>query len=392
MNKKYLDVAINWYGDITSISGNSIYARNIIKTLITNGASVRIFPIQPQAPVARLDSWWEQNLNLLINSNHGYLDIYHGNPLGFDRTNKSNFNKSVILTHWETNEVPIGWINVINSNFDYLWLTNKGTYNTSLNSGIDLPTKYCRPGLDFDSMPNDKLSIVGVNDNTLVFGAIGAWNNRKNFSDLIISYSSEFIESDNVCLVIKTSGNNPSDPNEKVRITNLVRELRKNINNPSLPPIILLQDLYSYETLNSIINRFDIYVSASRGESKAYSLLQAMYKGKPCIIPDDMHMNYDIIRLNNIYHSEILYNYKTASEPVIQMGNYYSSRDNWSRPNTTELASKMKEAYCDLLSKDLKAEALKQSLLIKDNFNLDITTDQFADNYRSIMKEMLIEI
>lgn len=391
MNKKYLDVAINWYGDITSISGNSQYARNFIKYLIQNGASVRIFPIQPQAPVARLDEWWEKHLNLLVNSNQGYVDIYHGNPQGFDRSNRS-FNKSVILTNWESTMVPISWQNTINEKYNQLWVTNKGAYSSALNSGIEIPIKYARPGVDFESLSNDKLSIVGINDNTLVFGAVGVWNNRKNFSDLIISYSSEFIESDNVCLVIKTCGSSPNDPNEKVRIVNLVRELRKNINNPSFPPIVLLQDLYSYDTMNAIINRFDIYVSTSRGESKAFPLLYSMYKGKPCIIPYDTHINSDIINFNSKYKSEILYHYGTVAEPIIQMGTVYSSRDYWSRPNTADLSQKMKQAFSDYLTKDLRSESIKQSLLAKENFNIDICVDQFAENCKNIIKDVLVKI
>jgi glycosyltransferase involved in cell wall biosynthesis len=390
MKNKYNNVAINWYGDITSISGNSIYARNLIKELILNGASVRIFPIQPQAPVARLEPWWEQNLNLLINSNHGFLDIYHGNPSGFDRSIKSS-NQSVILTHWETNTVPVSWVNIINNSYDNICVTNKGTYNT-IEESITIPKYYCRPGLELETLSSDKLSIVGVNDNTLIFGAIGIWNNRKNFSDLVIAYTSEFIENDNVCLVIKTMGSSPGDPNEKVRIINLVRELRKSINNPLPPPIVLLQDVYSYETLNNLLNRFDIFVSSSRGESKSFSLLSCMFKGKPCIIPNDNHIQGELVKLNENYKSEILYSYNAVSEPVIQMGNYYNSRDNWARPNTTDLANKMKQAYCDALSKDLSLESAKLKQLITDKYDIKLTAKQFVENYKDILKDTLISI
>ncbi len=388
MLNKYKDISLTWEGDVTSMSGWARHARALLRPLIEGGASVKLNLKQPGRPELRLGPWWEEQFGILTRSTPGFVQINHG-PI-------NNINKNitggptVLLTHWETESIPVQWIGGINDHFDELWVPTEQLLDSS-SAQIKIPTREILCPIDVDelnsSISRDSMDIVGLNEGAIVFGTVGHWNQRRNMSDVILGYLSEFTRKDNVALVVKTFGNNPNDPNEKQRIVQLVKELKNSINKPGMPEVILLQDVFSEATFNSIINRFSVYVSSSRGDSKDIAMQKACALGRQCVYVDSLvHKDYTALK------SDLLYPVGYVNEPVIQMGTTYSGMDYWARPDVKSLGKRMREAQEDFLVKDLNDARTKLSEAIKYRYSPEACAEKLANAIRSLSSERKVVI
>jgi glycosyltransferase involved in cell wall biosynthesis len=379
MGKKYQDISITWEGDVTSTSGWAQHARGIIKPLVDGGASVRVNMLKPSRPEQLLDAWWEEHFKILTKAQPGVVKINHG---GFQNANPNPGGGPLILmTHWETEKVPIQWVTSF-SPFNEIWVPNPVMLGDGRVSSIAVPTRVVPFPINVKSIEKvtSRADISGIKSSDVVFGAVGQWNQRRNMSDLIIAYLSEFTEKDNVCLVIKTFGNTYENIDERNKISNLVHELKRNVNRPALANIVLLRDNFSYESFLSILRRFDIYCSTSRGESKHITLGMSAAMGKQCIYVDTP-CNREFTSMN----SKMLFPISYVCEPVVQMGSIYSAMDYWARPDLEMTARAMRSAYVHKMTKNLAEESNKLIDSVRVKFSPETVADRFAENYRHVV-------
>jgi glycosyltransferase involved in cell wall biosynthesis len=358
-NKKYESLSFTWHGDITSISSTAQHAREMLKPLIEGGANVCLQPIKTGRAQLQLNTWWNEALKKHTQSPPGLVHInatapHSGiaNPTG---------GPTILYTHWETQEQPpVTWFNDLCSNkYTEVWTTTDSLAKQLSFLGKDarvLPYILPKEFNDF----NKVAKIHDVNDKTFVFGYTGMWNNRKNISDLIIAYLGQFSKADKVALVIKTNGGNPYDPNERTKIDNLVRDIKRQFNKHDQPPIVLLHDIFSETAMDSIIRRFDCFVSPSRGDARNITMIKSICNGTPCIYLDTLASKDIAVKVNNYlgYDSKHLYPINGFLEPVMQMGNYYPASSRWMRPNVGMMMDTMSKVHLKSIlesnSKDLK--------------------------------------
>jgi hypothetical protein len=381
MLQKYNDISITWEGDLTSMSGWARHARSIVRPLVEGGASVHLSLKQPGRPEIELDDWWGEHFTTLSKASPGYVKVNHGSIGNVNRNVTGG--PTVLLTHWETNKIPVQWVSTINDHFTELWVPTKQLLigNEDL---IKIPTRVVPCAIDvpelLDSMPSKPMEIVGVDDNNIVFGTVGHWNQRRNMSDVILAYLSEFNSQDNVSLVIKTFGNTPGDPNERQKIVQLVRDLKGSVNKPNMPQVIVLQDIFSEVSFNAILNRFSIYVSSSRGDSKDIAMQKSAALGRQCVYVDSLvHRDYTAL------DSSLMYPVGHVQEPVIQMGTTYSAMDSWARPDVLSMSAQMRQAQVDFLTKNIKKDRTDLQEKIAINYNPDVLAGEVADAVRTLM-------
>lgn len=388
MSKKYQDVSITWEGDITSISGWAKHARGLLRPLIEGGACIRLNMLSPTRPEVRVSKWWEEQFDKLPKNDPGMVKINHGGIANISRNPTGG--PVILLGHWETADIPCQWVTNINQHFDELWVPSEHLVTEKTKEVIKVPIKVIPCPVDYDTINKsmDVSRIAPVDIGHIVFGTVGQWNQRRNLSDLIVAYLSEFTRSDNVALVIKTSGNNPGDPNEKVRILQLVKELKNSIGKAGAPEIILIQDILSEAAFYSLIRRFSIYVSTSRGDSKDITMGLCASLGKQCVyIDSQVHKTYS--QMNN----ELMYPINYCYEPVIQMNNVYTCTDKWSRPDVSAFAEGMRQSFIDFLSKDnLPEQRSNLRASIKKTLSPAACAEQLAEAIRSVAgsKKMVI--
>ncbi len=104
----------------------------------------------------------------------------------------------------------------------------------------------------------------GMPESTLKFYTICENGKRKNLQAMILAYSAVFTSTDDVVLIIKTSG-------DKNAVKNMINEIRDGTNRfidkNKYPKIIVVTDHLSEEELNSLHQNADIFISTSHSES-----------------------------------------------------------------------------------------------------------------------------
>lgn len=345
---KYENYSLTWRGDLTSISSAAQHARRILKPLIDGGAHVKLEPMQTSRPPGDIEGYWDEQFKArsriapgIIHINCGAPDMQSKNPTG---------GPTVLMTHWETIDVPKHWVASINQfPYDEIWVPSRSNAE-ALEVHTGKPVRILPFCLDKESIKNTKPmeQIDGIAPGTFVFGTTGLWNNRKNLSDLLIAYIGEFSKADRTCMLIKTGGQNPYDPNERNKIKSMIKEIKKSFEKPDMPDIMLIQDILTQRAMDSIIARFDCFVSTSRGEGRNVTMLKAAAQGIPCIaiangatkdIFEDLKAEPGMS--SNTCLAEIPY----TIEPVMQMGKYYRAADRWPRPDCGSLMNSMRSAY-----------------------------------------------
>ena len=335
---KYKDLSITWRGDVTSYSSIAQYSRGILEPLIKGGASVRLELTRPSSPEAVLSEWWVENFKSLTKAQPGKTTIVAGQVGNI--TIKSNENV-VFIPDWHTKEFPLALSGILKRSQIQKFIVPNLEMKKSLEKVTDKSVKEVYPLIDVDSLNLVKpLEINGVNHNTVLFGFIGEWNNKNNISDLVISYFKTFTDKDNVALVLKTFNGSHGDLNERKKLSALIKKIKSDCKKPNLPPVILLQETMSYETILSLMKRINIYISSSRGESFGLDLISTMAMGKQVIACDHSLMR--------TYFEKETFNLKKIDfsyEPVTLDNKFYNISDDWARMNMESLSKNMKDAF-----------------------------------------------
>jgi glycosyltransferase involved in cell wall biosynthesis len=392
MSNKYSDISLTWEGDITSMSSWAQHVRAILKPLVLGGASVRINIQQPTRPERVLDKWWEEQFGILTKAEPGLVKFNHGSV---SNTSPNTTGGPLILfTHWETHNIPQRWVHPLNNApFKEVWVPSAKMLTDDKVKPLVKPCRHLDFPINvkfFDKF-KEPIDISEVGEGTTVFGAVGQWNQRRNLSDLIIAYLTEFNANDDVALVVKTFGNNIGNVDERNRIHQLIAELKRSMSKDGgLPRVVVIQDIFNYETFYGIMRRFDIFCSSSRGESTNISMKIAGAMGKPCIYLD-VGPNQEFTELG----SPLMHPVDYVFEPVMSMGNIYSAKDYWARPNVMSYALSMRKAYIDATAGRslLRPESEKLIQKVDSRWGSRRVLSDFVNNYQLAMgQENVIKI
>lgn len=333
------NLSITWQGDITSIAGSAQYARSIIKGLRDLGVSIKLEPLPATLPQADLDEYWINAYSQMMSASPGYVKISHCNPM--QGTPNIFGGPNVLLTHWETRDVPRAWVSTINTKYTHLWTSNQSANTYCEDSGVSIPVDYLRVPISVD--PNlQAAELADIDEKTIVFGSTGYWDQRSNFADLIISFLSEFVIEDKVALVLKTGTPDYADPNKRAAVLNMVKEIKKQVNKPSHPPVVIMQDVFTQSAMDSIIKRFDVYVTTERGASTNITMGKCLAMGKP-VIASDTDVSQDFARSFKVGNS-LMTVVPGISEPVYGYPNG-NPLDRWHKPDLDSMIHYMRGAY-----------------------------------------------
>lgn len=384
---KYRDIIITWKGDITSYSGTAQYARALLKPLILGGASVRIEMQPPIKPECELDPWWVEQFKILSKNSPGELII---NCAPLERLSFSNDKKNIVLTNWESKNVPVNSLDFFKKEEVICVIVPNESLISSAKGYINKPISCVKMPIDIDNLNKvTSLEIAGVDQSTVLLGTTGEWNNRKNLSDIVVAYLKAFTDKDNVALVIKTFANNAQDLNERKKLVSLVRKIKEDCKRSNLPKIIILQEVMSYDTIDSLLKRINIYVCSSRGESKNYSLMKSLGMGKQAIFCNHTANsafsnkdNFNILNIPFVY------------EPVILDKGIYNISDCWARIDCETLSKLMNEAVVKLLQNglEIKEAGKKNKNMLRQSFNADKEVEKLADIIRQHQTVPLIQL
>lgn len=286
--------------------------------------------------------------------------------------------KKINFTLWETDTIHPYWIECLSKSCDELWVPgdfNLGVFTSSLEKSelgqktlnkikirkILTPfhsSSYTEVDHSFKVIEGQQIGTVTRQD-PFSFYFISQWSERKNFTDLMDAYWSEFSNKDNVNLVLKTYINNHSIE-EKQNLSNFFNNLVKSLNSTDIAPISVIHKVLSKGELNAIHSKCSCYVNPARGEGLGLGALEAAYFSKPVI-------TNLFGEQSSYFNDDNSFTYKHSLRPVKNMGSpWYTIKQNWAQPDISDLKSKMRFVYENRNSEKIKEKVKKAKDTITD--------------------------
>lgn len=372
---KYKDLSLTWAGDITSISGPAQFGRSILRPLIEGGALIKLEPINSGLPQIEGDSFWSTALDRLVKVQPGFIKVNHC-PYGAITMNVLG-GPNIWLAHWDTDVVPV---NLMPGAYRPSEIWHTCVFKESLSN---VRSDYLVVPIE-EMITNDTALLVDIKDSTTVFGYTGFWDQRSNMQDLIVAFVNEFTSNDDVALIIKCTIPD-GDPNKKAQVLNLVRSIKATVNKPNQPSIVVLQDNFSQTTMDAIINRFNIYVSAARGWSTNITLGKCLANGKIAVVP--------ATKAAIALHKQIAYRDSRAFRLVPTFRERVTGtpggdpRDVWTRVDQYTLGEEMRLALVNtrMPCKEVRDDIKNLQANIQRKMTPAVIADEFAKKIMAMM-------
>ena len=263
------------YACFLNSSGYSIAAQNYIFALDQTGQfdiKIRIFGDKPARP-AISDENYEFFMKMARkDDDFDRILIYHCIPTMQKRI--KGYKKSIGFATFETYQPPENWISILNKN-DAIIVPPKFNYKIFSHMQIKKPLYYIPHCLDMDIYNRSVLPSVEYERYTFLF--MGIWRERKGYKQLIESWLKEFIDEDNVQLLIKT------DKPKKAK--DYIDRVKKQLGiNKGFAPILFENKVFDEKMLPRFMKSVDCFVAPTMGEGFNIPGLQCMALGVPVII------------------------------------------------------------------------------------------------------------
>jgi len=199
----------------------------------------------------------------------------------------SSYNVSLIA--WETDKVPAEW----QENYDYYkpdviivpsqW--NKDVFEQTGTKCEIVPHVI----ENVSDTPREIPNLSNVLDKKFVILTSSQWTHRKGFDILLKAYFSEFGQSEDVALVLKTydsvthKTDRISDEVKHYKATTLFEFNQKPKNNN----LIILPGFLSAENVAWLYQKSNVFALTSRGEGFGLPISEALVNEKPVIVPSE---------------------------------------------------------------------------------------------------------
>lgn len=187
----------------------------------------------------------------------------------------------------------------------------------------------------------DELPLKGMEDipdDAFVFYSVMTMQERKNPLGLLAAYCNEFSKDDNVVLVLKINGPNPTTALATAeQWLNRTMELMA-LENP--PRVLILSGQWNDQMLWALHYRGDCYISLARGEAYGLPLLDAAAIGNR-VIATRYGGHVDFLPIESTTYID----YRMT--PVLQRYSHFDCRQRWADPDILHAAFEMRNVYDD---------------------------------------------
>jgi glycosyltransferase involved in cell wall biosynthesis len=278
------------------------------------------------------------------------VNIIHMTPENFQTHYKPGI-KNIGYTVWETSKLPAHWVPMCNK-MDAIWVPCQWNIDVFRDSGVTVPLKKIEHTIDMAQFENVQAADLGLPKDKFTFYSIFQWTERKNPVGLIKAFLSEFSESDNVALVLKTYRQDNSERDKKW-IEQEILNIKQSMFIYDHPPVMIIHKMLSRQEILALHKAGDCMVMPHRAEGWSCTHFEAMAMGTPAI-GTNFGGNTEFMNHDNSY----LLDYHPT--PVAGMPwKLYNGKSMWAEPSIGQLQTYMRGIYTDRSRAQGKAEKAK---------------------------------
>lgn len=368
---------ITWVGPVGDIGGYGNVSRNYLRALKYIGLPVLI----------NLNGSIEKELGnddkeLLSNyryvrrphNNLGQSSILfiHGTPENFVNGNKFGFKKRIGITIFETDRIPMNWVNLCNT-MDEIWVPTQFNYRTFTESGVDpskikvihYPIDYTKYDQIFPPYP------FPAQVKSFRFLYTIAFDFRKGLDLLIPSFCEEFSNEEDVSLILKIYVPSWNQENEYLKVISSYIPVKEN--NPHIHFII---EKMPQETLLSLYSSCSCYISTERACGWGMPQMEMMAMGKPVIsinwggVTEFMN-NSNSFLIQPEPELEPVHNELQKARPELYLGH------KWAKVLKQNVKKVMREAFENHIKREEVSTKAKQDM--KNKFSFQNISNQIKE-------------
>lgn len=340
---------VRFFGAVNTYSGYGNAVKNFAQAFsISNVKTNFVFP-ENNKQAHRTEA-----IQLLNNyTGRCNVDFYlHGPPYG---RHKSSAAHKIAYFYWEADKLPKQWTHSLNQ-VNEIWapcqLVKDACLRTNFKGKIKIVPTPCE---DWETdkkifIPSNIEKNYFVSDHVFKFYSIFQWHTRKGYKELLSSYYKTFTDNDNVILILKVNALN-IEGNTKDSIRLDILDIKKKLNQKYYPPVYVIVDIISEESIRALHNTGDCYVSPHHGEGWGMPIHDAMYAGKNIITTK-------FGGVTEYLDDDSAHIVKHSLGPVNNMewNKLYASYQNWAYPSINHLSNLMRDVYVNHLAYNNKRE------------------------------------
>lgn len=261
-----------------------------------------------------------------------------------------NFKKNIALFVYEALYYPyLKWVNYLNL-MDEIWVPNKELRDNLTINGIKIKTQHIVPhAVDVSKFNKklDKLDIPQLRGN-YVFYFIGEFQRRKNIKALLEAFHAEFLPSEPVALLLKTSIPGASAHQCATKVIELCQLVKNNLRlYPTIEDYkreVIIAEKISEDDLYKIHNTCDCFVMPSFGEACCIPAMDAIGFGND-IIANNVGGLKDLVS-NYFPYNETIGNKKSPTTGMHSTLPFLSTGlETWQEIDITDLMRNMRKSY-----------------------------------------------
>lgn len=162
-----------------------------------------------------------------------------------------------------------------------IWVPTSHMLDIMQDSGVCSPVHIIPLGVDQEIFgPKSGIMPLTKNARDFRFLSVSWWGPRKGFDLLIKAFVGEFLQDENVCLIISSRSH---DNKSASKIAEEIKSIIKTTGKIEYPPVILHSKVTTDKELASLYNVCDAFVLPSRGEGFSLPVCEAASCGLPVI-------------------------------------------------------------------------------------------------------------
>ena len=188
---------------------------------------------------------------------------------------------------YDSDELPPRWVDILNNNFDTAYFMSRHLEDVAIKSGVKIPVGTLPCGLELESLLSGPYK---KNNDKIVFGSVAAFDQRKGVDVLAEAFLQEFVEEDNVELVLHSN----------LAIGTVYEDLLYKINKNKINNITISHKNLPAEDKTKLINSFDVFVNCSRGEGYSIGPREALAMGKVLVL-SEIGPHNDLLNINGSF-------------------------------------------------------------------------------------------